>query len=187
MENGQHIQGTAALNRSGRESGVALVVALIVVTVVLLLVVSTMYVVTSSTTMSGVGKKYATASEAADGGVMLTEEAITVIRELRPDNLPTLIPGTCNGQTYTLKDTVGTVNLLCEYNITLPGTLGNAYDTTIKLQLLGGIGTAGSRIEFPPRYTAGMSGVAYFYKIDVIVRNKADNTTAENSVLYRAM
>jgi hypothetical protein len=164
------------------ERCVALVIALIVVAVVMMLIMSTLYVITSSTTISGAGKRYATASEAADGAVELAKDSIGLI--LRKGSLPSIIPGTCVGKSYDLDYAVNNVGNPCTFSLTLPGTLGTQYDATITVEFPTAGVSYGSRIEFPPRYVAGKTGQSFYYRINTIVKNKQDNTVAENSVLY---
>ncbi|OGW29542.1 MAG: hypothetical protein A2X56_12970 [Nitrospirae bacterium GWC2_57_13] len=164
------------------ERGVALVTALIVTLVVFLLIMSTLYVITTSTSMSGAGKRYATAADAGDGVVELTKELITVI--WRDDDRPPAFPTEpCDGETYDVAYAVATLNTKCTQTLTLPG-IGTSYTATVTIEYLYAVGQAGSRIEFPPRYVAGMSGVGLYYRIITIVTGP-NNTTAENSVLYR--
>ena len=66
------------LSAIGNERGIALVMALIITLVVFLLIMSTIYVTTTSTKISGAGKRYASASEAADGAVEVMKDAINL-------------------------------------------------------------------------------------------------------------
>ncbi|MEK6698005.1 MAG: hypothetical protein AABZ10_03075 [Nitrospirota bacterium] len=167
------------------DGGVALVTALIITAVVFLLIMSSLYVITSSTSISGAGKRYATASEAADGAVELAKDTISLT--WRIEDLPSIIPtGACEGgPSYDLSYAVQNLNSPCTKTITLPGTMNEYYKATVTIVYLYSAGQAGSRIEFPPRFVGGMSGVGLYYKITTIVRDTKKNTSAENSVLYR--
>jgi Tfp pilus assembly protein PilX len=166
------------------DSGVALVAALIITAVVFLLIMSSLYVITSSTSISGAGKRYATASEAADGAVELAKDTITLT--WRTEDLPSIVPaGNCEDKAYDLSYAVQNLNNPCTKTITLPGTMNVGYDAKVTIEYLYLTGQAGSRIEFPPRFVGGMSGVGLYYKITTIVKDTKKNTTAENSVLYR--
>ncbi len=166
------------------DGGVALVTALIITAVVFLLIMSSLYVITSSTSISGAGRRYATASEAADGAVELAKDTISLT--WRIEDLPSIVPaGPCEGKSYDLSYAAQNLNNPCTKTITLPGTMNEYYKATVTIEYLYSTGQAGSRIEFPPRFVGGMSGVGLYYRITTIVTDKKKNTTAENSVLYR--
>ncbi len=66
------------------KNGVALVAALVITLAVAVLTIGTLYVVTQSTAMSGAGKRYATASEAADGSIEVMKAAIQLLANGEP-------------------------------------------------------------------------------------------------------
>lgn len=172
-------------NKRGSERGVALLISLIVVTIVIMLIASTLYVITSSTTASGVGKKYATAAEAADGAIELTKDGIGLI--FKKKSLPSIIPGTCEGESYNFEYALKNTAQPCTFSTVLPGTLGTQYTAKVTVEFVASGRLLGSRIEFPPRHAGGMAGgAALYYRINSVVKNNNDNTTAENSVLYRS-
>ncbi len=162
--------------------GVALIMALIVTLLVFLLVMSTLYVITQSTGISGAGKRYATASEAADGAAEVVKEGIRKVWQKEP--LPSILIDTCFGQTYNFKSAAETKNTPCITTMTLPSTIISKYSATVSVEYLFTLGQAGMRITFPPKSVGGFSGVATYYRITTVVAGP-NNTSAENSVLYR--
>ncbi len=164
---------------SRRERGVALVMALIVTLVAFLLVVSALYVITNSTTMSGAGKTYATAAEAADGGIEVMKEAINLVMYGSPINtLPF-------GSAYPVDLVTALVsqNAPTSVDINLPGNTFKSYKVKITVERLISKAVPGGRIEFG-RSAGGGGSTAVYYRINASATGP-NNTKAESSVLYR--
>lgn len=163
------------------QNGFALVTAIIISVAVFVLIIGMLYFTTKSTTMTGAGKRYATACEAADGVVEMVKDGI-----MNSDSLPNGFPTVCN-ENYNFSWAVGQVSTYCTLNFSsLQGTvLGTTYNATAKIYLTGsGVG-AGYRIEFPPRaYAGGGNGISSVYRIYLKVTGP-NNASCENSVLFR--
>ncbi len=165
--------------RSGRlasQRGIAMVFALILSLTIMALAAGVLYFVNQSSQMSGAGKMYATASEAADGTVNLMKDVIT--KTIRADEtLDTLIANTgLTDTTVCLTPTIlGSTLAPCPMSVLL-----GAYTANIALTFLSRL-PKGS-IEFADQN--GTSSVVTSYKINVAVVGP-DNTSAEDSVLYR--
>ena len=165
-----------------KERGIALITALVVVLVVFMLIMSTMYVVTSSTTISGAGKRYATAAEAADGAVEVMKEAINLeipgydisglpLTEDVPGDLITAIfnSGASNAKTVTLN---------------LPGaTFTTQYTARVTVERLYEKELPGGRPEFA-KGGGGAGNTAVYFRISAVVEGPK-NTRAETTALYR--
>lgn len=162
--------------------GIALVTALIVTLVVFMLIMSTMYLVTSSTTMSGAGKRYATAQEAADSSVEVLKECIGLIAHGETvDSLPITVT---SGNLATTVFTEGSSNA-ATIRLTLPGTeLSSYYEATVKVERLFTKSLPGGRLEFG-RSAGGAGSTAIYYRISATVVGTHNATRAETSALYR--
>jgi Tfp pilus assembly protein PilX len=169
----------------GTSRGVALVTALIVVLIAFMLIMSTLYLITGSTTMSGAGKRYATAQEAADGSVQVLKECIWLMNQSKPvDTLPVTVADGSNLVDAVFKE--GTSGqYAATVKLTLPGTeLSSAYEATVTVERLFTKTLPGGRIEFGR--SAGSAGsTAIYYRIKATVSGKNDATKAESSCLYR--
>lgn len=176
-------------NRSGKifrirnSKGVALVMALIITLVIFLLVGSVMFFLNQSSTMSGVGKRYSTASEAADGAVNVVKDTINLV--MWGDPVSSIFPGggACSGQSYVLSEALLSENMPCTTSITLPAAMTGSYTATVTVVRLYSVTLPGGRLEFA-RTAGGVASTAVFYRITTMVRG-TDNTSAENSALYR--
>ena len=166
--------------RMKHQKGIALVMALIITLVVFLLVMSTLYMVNTSTIISGAGKRYASAAEAADGAVDVMKESIMLIRRGDPiSNMP-------------FSDTSGLALAVFQsytpttVTLDLSGTgLLTTYQAKITIQKIGEKALIGTRIEFGRAGTGGGGGgSAVYYKINVVVTGP-NNTKAETDALYR--
>ncbi len=168
---------------SRRESGVALVMALIVTLVAFLLVVSALYVITNSTTMSGAGKTYATAAEAADGGIEVMKEAINLVMYGSPINtLPFSSTDASNLVTAAITQTVPPT--VAAVTLNLPSEKAfQSYTVKITVERLISKAVPGGRIEFG-RSAGGGGSTAVYYRINASATGP-NNTKAESSVLYR--
>lgn len=167
------------------QKGVALVLALIITLVVFLLIVSTLYVITASTTMSGVGKRYATASEAADGSIHVVKDSINLA--MWGEQIATIFHagGSCSEGAYNIAYAILKENTPCTTSITLPGVSGASFEATVTVRRLYTVALPGGRLEFA-RSAGGVSSTVIFYRITSTVKGKNSNdATAENSVLYR--
>lgn len=159
------------------EKGIALVIALLMSVAIMALAAGVLYFITQATGMSGAGKRYATASEAADGAVNVIKDTINLTMWGEPPAAG-LFPGV-----NCLSTAILTEGSLCTTTITLPGTVGGSYTATITLLRLYSVALPGGRLEFA-RSAGGLSSTAIFYRINSTVTGP-NNTRAENSALYR--
>jgi Tfp pilus assembly protein PilX len=158
--------------------GIALVMALIITLVVFLLIGSTLYVITQSTRISGAGKRYATAAEAADGAVEVMKDAINLVMYGEPaSSLPM-------SNTSGLVDALATDNTPATVNLNLPSTsFFNSYQAKITVERLYTKALPGGRIEFA-RSAGGAGSTAVYFRISTVVTGP-NNTKAETTALYR--
>jgi Tfp pilus assembly protein PilX len=164
----------------GNERGIALVMALIITLVVFLLIMSTVYVTTTSTRISGAGKRYASASEAADGAVEVMKDAINLITY--GDSISSL-PFT-NTSTSGLMTALSQINAPTKVTLDLTGTsLFQTYTAEIIVERLYSQAIPGGRLEFA-RSAGGSGGTAVYYKINAVVTGP-NNSRAETTALYR--
>lgn len=170
-------QGTACTDK-----GIALVTALIISLLVFMLITSTLYVITSSTGMSGAGKRYSTAAEAADGSVEVMKEAINLILSGEPVSS---LPFTEKEGKLVDAVLVGGPANVANVEITLPGSgLSSRYAATVTVERLYAKTLSGGRIEFArPGSNAGTTAV--YFRISVRVEGKGAGTRAETTALYR--
>jgi hypothetical protein len=161
----------------GNERGVALIMSLIITLVVFLLIMSTVYVTTTATKISGAGKRYSTASEAADGAVEVMKDAINLITYGEPIDL---LPFTNTGGLVTA---LSSENAPTEVTLTLPGTSFSSYTARIIVERLFTQDIPGGRLEFA-RSAGGSGGTAVFYRINAVITGP-NNTRAETTALYR--
>lgn len=168
---------TPALMPRG-EKGIALVMALIISLAIMVLVVGVLYFIIQSTSISGAGKRYSTAEEAADGAIEIIKEGIVNVQRTEP------APSMISDLSVCFTNAVVVSGLSCTTNITLPGTgtLGN-YTATATLQNLFRKQIGGERTEFGG--SGGLRGTAVFYRITVGVTDTTGTVRTENSVLYR--
>lgn len=160
------------------EKGIALVIALMISLAVMVLIISTLYFVTQSASMSGAGKRYATASEAADGAVEVMKDAVNLILAGEPvDSLPI-----ADNDPPCLLNAVFSDNQSCTTTLTLPGKVGD-FNASIVIMRLYSSSIPGGRIEFA-RAGGGAPTTAIYYRINTIVTGKG-GTRAETSALYR--
>ncbi|MBI3398062.1 MAG: hypothetical protein HY026_02340 [Deltaproteobacteria bacterium] len=165
---------------STNNKGIALVVALLMSVAIMALVAGILYFITQSTIMSGAGKRYATASEAADGAINVVKDSIN--KTMWGETVTTMITATCTGQTYNLSFAILNQGSACQTTITLTGISGD-YRATVTLLRLYTVSLPGGRLEFA-RTAGGAPSTAIFYRITVSVQGP-NNATAENSALYR--
>lgn len=164
-----------------QERGVALVAALVITLAVTVLIMGTLYVVTQSTMMSGAGKRYATASEAAAGSIEVMKAAIQLIAMGEPVNSLPIV----DADPSCLVDAVlFNENMPCTTTLTLPGTdIFSSYSAEIIVMRLYASPLPGNRLEFP-KSGGGPPSTAIYYRINAIVTG-AGGTSAETSALYR--
>lgn len=165
------------------EAGIALVMAMLMSLAIMALAAGVLYFVNQSSRMTGAGKRYVSASEAADGAVQLVKETVNLTLRTDIVGLDDLMAASfaqpdadCLGA--AIWDT-GTPCLNAA--LTLPGTMGGDYDATLSLSRLYSTPIPGMSVIFPP---AGLSSTAIFYKITATVTGPND-TEADVSVLYR--
>ena len=161
-------------------NGVALVAALMISLSVMLLIVSTLYFVLHSTSISGAGKRYATASEAADGAVEVMKDTINLIIMGEPvSSLPIV-----DSSPPCLVDSVLNERTSCTTTLTLPGnSLFSDYSAQITVMRLYASSPPGSRLDFPLA-GGGAPTTAVYFRINTIVKGPG-STRAETSALYR--
>jgi hypothetical protein len=148
---------------------------------VILLITGTLYVVTQSTVMSGAGKRYATAAEAADGSIEVMKAAIRLVSEGEPVAVLPISDATppCLSDAILFAE-----NTPCTTTLALPGAdLLDGYRATVTVTRLYASPIPGSRLEFP-KSTSGSPSLAIYYRIHAIVSG-AGGTRAETSALFR--
>ena len=168
------------------QKGIALVMALLISVIIMTLITGTLLMINRSTQISGVGRAYGTAEEAADGAVNIMKDAINLAMwgETMADVFPSA--GACaSGSTVANLDAATLVDgSVCVTSIDLTGTtLGTRYTATVTLERLYSVIPPGARLEFS-RASGGTSSAMIFFRITTKVVGPK-NTTAENSVLYR--
>lgn len=166
------------------QKGIALVMALLVSVAIMALITGTLLMIDRSTQVSGAGKVYGTAEEAADGAVNILKDAINLAMWGEPmaDNV-FADDGACSSGTVANLDAAVLANgSVCVTSIELPGTMDN-YTATIVLERLYSVIPPGARLEFS-RASGGASSALIFFRISTKVVGP-NGITAENSVLYR--
>ena len=158
------------------DRGVALVMALVISLAVSLLIISTIYFIIQSTNMSGAGKRYETASEAADGAVEVMKDAVSLILMGEPvSSLPIV-----DADTPCLVDSILNENKSCTVFLTLPGdSLFTRFSAGISVTRLYTT-SVGSRIEF----ARSGSGDAVYFRINTVVTGPG-GARAETTSPYR--
>lgn len=159
------------------DKGIALVMALVISLVVMLTITGVLYFIIQSTTMSGAGKRYATAAEAADGAVEVMKDAINLM--MVGDSIAAL--PIVDGPPPCLVNAILSENQICTTTITLPGTV-SGFTATVVVERLYSSTLVGGRIEFARGGGAPTTGV--FYRINTTVAGPA-GTSAETTALYR--
>lgn len=160
------------------ERGVALIMALTITLVVFMLIMSTAYVTTTSTRISGAGKRYATASEAADGAVEVMKEAIHLALYGEP-----IIDFPFTNATG-LEQALSQNNAPATMTLNLSGTsLFQNYSAEIVLERLAQQTLPGSGAGFAMP-AGGSGGTAVYYKINAVVIGP-NNSKAETTAVYR--
>lgn len=158
------------------ERGIALITALLISVVIMLIASSTLYFITQSTIMSGAGKRYATADEAANGALEVAKKSIGL--GLVGDPLPSVIQ---SGAAFTTA--IKTVGVPGIASFNLPATTGGNYTVTMTVTMLYSLELPGARIEFAAAKNAPPAKATYF-KIDLRVASPK-NEVAEITALYR--
>ncbi len=168
--------------RRNREQGIALVMSLLMSLMIAALAAGVLYFVTQSVRMSGAGKRFATAGEAADGAVQAAKDAINQISWGQGIAATAFTAGVCVAQVYDLPEAIITANQPCAKILTLPGAVG-AYTATVTVERLYTLQIPGGRLEFASS-AGGAPSKGVFYRIITQVVGP-DNTSVENSILYR--
>ena len=159
--------------------GVALIMTLVVSLAGLAIATGIIYFLIQSTAMSGAGKRYATASEAADGAIEVMKDAINlvILGEAVP-SLPIKDDLTC------LSNSIINEEQSCTTTLMLPGgSLFTDWKATINVTRLYSASIPGSRIEFA-RACGGAPTTAIYFRINAVVTGPK-NARAETSALYR--
>lgn len=164
------------------ERGIALVMALVISLVVMLIITGVLYFIIQSTTMSGAGKRYATAAEAADGAVEVMKDTINLIMVGESVSYITSTLPVVDAATPCLLDAVLTENQICTVTITLPGTV-RGFTATVVFERLYSSTLPGGRLEFARGGGAPTTGI--YYRINTVVAADAGGTRAETTALYR--
>ena len=168
-------------NVLANQRGIALVMALLVSVAIMALITGTLLMINRSTQVSGAGKVYNNAEEAADGAVNILKDSINLAMWGEP--ITDRVSDSCSsGTVATLTAATLVDGSTCVTSIDLPGTMDN-YTATVTLERLYSVIPPGSRLEFS-RATGGASSAMIFFRITTRVVGP-NNTTAENSVLYR--
>jgi hypothetical protein len=161
--------------------GVALVAALVITLAVSVFIIGTLYVVTQSTMMSGAGKRYATASEAADGSIEVMKASIQLIASGEP---VTSLPIVDSNPACLVDAVLFKENEPCTTTLTLPASdFFSSYSANITVTRLYASPLPGNRLEFP-KSGGGPSSTALYYRINAIVTGQG-GTRAETTALYR--
>ena len=164
-----------------KNRGIALVSALLVSLAVMLLVMSTLYFVTQATSMSGAGKRYATASEAADGAVEVMKDAVNLIMMGEPVSS---LPIQDASPPCLLDSILFDENADCKTTLTMPGTgFFDDYKASMTVTRLYTTSLPGSRTEFA-RAGGGAPTTAVYFRISTVVTGTG-STKAETTALYR--
>lgn len=172
-----------SLKAYNNNNGVALLIALLMSVAIMALVAGALYFITQSTTMSGAGKRYATAAEASDGAVEVMKNSIYLV--FHGNAAPNVFTDPGNCLTNAIQQCTGQdpcQGSLCTVTINLPGTVGG-YTATVTVQRLYTVAIPGGRLEFA-KSAGGAPSTAIFYRITTSVTGP-DNTTADNAALYR--
>jgi hypothetical protein len=159
------------------QKGIALVTSLILTMAVMIMATGVLFFINQSTTLSSAGKRYATSGEASDGAVDIVKDTINQTLYGSPTATGLFPSVNC------LNNAILVENSPCTVNITLPNTMNGAYQANITLTRLYSKALAGGRLEFA-RSAGGAPSTAVYYRITTVVTGP-DNTSAENSVLYR--
>jgi len=163
------------------DKGIALVSALLISLAVMLLVMSTLYFVTQATNMSGAGKRYSTASEAADGAVEVMKDAVNLIMMGEPVSS---LPIQDASPPCLLDSVLFDENTDCKTTLTMPGTgFFDDYKASMTVTRLYTTALPGSRAEFA-RAGGGAPTTAVYFRINTVVTG-AGSTRAETTALYR--
>jgi len=168
------------------QRGVALITALLMSLVIMAMVTGTLYFVTQSTKMTGAGKRYATAQDAADGTIDLMKDVINFTiwggDITQEDGLKDIIVEKVPSNPCLAKAVIINPGLTCTVDITLPGEIGD-FNAEVTLERLFSKTLPGGRLEFA-QSAGGAPSNAVFFRISTEVKGPG-NTTAENSALYR--
>jgi hypothetical protein len=167
------------------QRGIALVMALLISAAIMAMIFGTLLIINRSTQISGAGKAYNTAEEAADGAVNILKDAVNLAMWGEPMAAVFDDDGACDSGTVANLDAAALLDgSVCVTTINLAGTaLNTRYTATVTLERLYSVIPPGARLEFA-RSAGGASGAMIFFRITTKVVGP-DNTTAENSVLYR--
>jgi hypothetical protein len=164
--------------------GVALVMALIISVAIMAMVTGMLYVVNQNTKISGAGKRYTTAEEAADGAINVVKDTVNLALWGDLDAVNSLFSGACdNDSGSSMSSAILSENVPCTKSLTLPNTVNDHFQATITAERLYSISMPGSRIEFA-KSAGGVPGTAIFFRITSVVTGPK-NTRAETSALYR--
>lgn len=170
-------------NVIANQRGIALVMALMISVAIMAMVFGTLLIINRSTQISGAGRVYNTAEEAADGAVNIMKDAVNLAMWGEP--MATVFPsaGACSSGSVATLDAAALLDgSVCVTSINLPGTM-TKYTATVTLERLYSVIPPGARLEFS-RAAGGASSALIFFRITTKVVGP-NNTTAENSVLYR--
>lgn len=160
------------------EKGAALIMALLISAVIMIMAAAVLYFVRQSTTMSGVGKRYATAAQAADGAIEVLKDTINLVQHTE-DPANVFEAGNCIVTAIRNEGPQGACN---STTIILAGIDGN-YRADVTITNLFPATFPGGRLEFA-RSGGGAASSGIFYRITTRVTGP-NNEVAENAALYR--
>lgn len=161
------------------EKGIALIFALLMSMAIMAMVTGVLYFIDQSTVMSGAGKRYATASEAADGAVNVIKDTINQTFWGEPPAAGLFPTGNCLASAI-----LGEISSCSNVTFNLPSAMGGTYTATVTVERLYSASLPGGRLEFS-RSAGGLASSAIFFRITTKVTDTNTNTTAENAALYR--
>jgi hypothetical protein len=119
------------------EKGMALIVALLMSLTIMAMVTGVIYFVTQSTTMSGAGKRYANAEDAADGAVNVVKDTINLA--LWGEPVAAIFPnsGACDsGTAADIVSAILTDGSTCSTTINLPGAVNQFFTANVTVERL---------------------------------------------------
>ncbi len=160
---------------SGNENGIALLTSLLLTLGLMIAILGVIYFVTQSTTMSGAGKRYATAAEAADGAVQAAKD--TINQAMWGNASTDLFQNSGCFSQAIMND-----NTPCTSSINLRG-ISSTFNGSVTVTRLYSVLIPGGRLEFS-RSNGGAPSMAVYFRITATVTG-ANNAKAENSILYQ--
>jgi len=189
------------------ERGIALVMVLVLSLVALALMSALIYIITAGTQISGAGKQYKTAQEAASGGADITFQLIAARGNpnipLPLFSIPALNVGGVDCLAAKLNQPTSAWNAACNSTLSIDPNDQTTYDITFQLGGGGNTYAVYSKIVDTVEGNSGgdlglskggvVSGtneitvmsIPYFYTVEIDAQNSANsNERAKYSILY---